>query len=222
MSTMSRSPLLLRGKTGKFLLTNGRQWVFCLFKNRFFSIFAALTLSSAAASAQQTNQFDPTLPLNVTDLGGFVGSFNPPENYTRAIVSFNFTGLNPDPLTSPFFISNISLKGDGITSSLSFANLQITGNDFFSTAAVNLNTPVSNLDFVNSLVSFDIGANVINPDALFAVSIQYRNSNGTQVNTSNIALSPTYQAVPEPSTYALLVVSALGLAVHVIRRRRRA
>jgi hypothetical protein len=41
---------------------------------------------------------------------------------------------------------------------------------------------------------------------------------GTSVNT---ILVDTIQAVPEPSTYALLALSAVGLGGHVLRRRRR-
>ena len=183
------------------------------------SFLAAASLFLSATAPATTIQFNPTLPLDVVNQGGFVGTYNPPQNYTRAIVSFEFSLLNPSPLASSFFITNIKLAGDGITGSLSFANLEITGNDFFSTAAVNLSTPTSSLNFVNSLVSFDVPANVINPDAEFAISIQYRNNNGTQVNTSDIVLAPTYEAVPEPSTYALLALTAAGLVAHRWRKR---
>jgi len=219
MSTMSRSPLLLRGKTGKFLLTNGRQWILCLVMNKFFSIFAALTLSSAAASAQ-TNQFNPTSPVNFVDQGGFTGTFTPPatEPFVQARLFFSFSGLVPSPLSTPFSITNISLEGPGIASSLSFSSINITGNGNFSTALQSLNNNVASLNFVESLVTFSTPGGVINDGAAFTVRVQYSDASLTQVGTSSIVV---YEAVPEPSTYALLVVSALGLAAHVIRRRQR-
>jgi hypothetical protein len=185
--------------------------------NKFFSILAALTLSSAAASAQ-TNEFNPASPLNVVDQGGFTGTAGN-FNYTQARLRFTFAGLSPSPLTSPFSISNISLKGPGISSSLSFSSINITGNGSFSTPFVNLDSTVSNFDFTNSLVSFSTPGSVINEGAGLTVRVQYTDAEELQSVTST---GVAYEAVPEPSTYALLVLSALGLAAHVIRRRQRA
>ena len=44
---------------------------------------------------------------------------------------------------------------------------------------------------------------------------------GLSWDTTNLGTTGTIEVVPEPSTYALLALSAAGLAVHVVRRRRR-
>jgi hypothetical protein len=222
MSTISRSPLLLRGKTGKFILTNGRQWILCLVMNKFFSIFAALTLSSAAASAQ-TNQFNPTSPLNVVDQGGFTGtasSASEGQPYTQVRLFFTFAGLNPNPLPSSFEITNIFIAGPGISSSLSLGSLTITGNSTFITSYGSLNTNVQSLNFETDgvAVSFDLPAGVMNDGATFSIAASYADSTGVfQVGTSSAG--PTFEAVPEPSTYALLALAAVGLAAYRWRQR---
>lgn len=184
------------------------------------SLLAAASLFLSATAPAATIEFNPTLPLNVVNQGGFSGSSSIAGEYTRANVAFLFSGLNPSPLASSFFITNINLVGNGITGSLAFADVQITGNGLFSTAAVNLSAPISSMNFVNSLVSFDVPANVVNVDSSFSVFIQYRDNIDFQVITSaGGVLAPTYQAVPEPSTYALLALTAAGLAAHRWRKR---
>jgi hypothetical protein len=185
---------------------------------KIIPLLALLSLLTVANARAAVIEFDPAQPLNVVNQGGFVGTFNPSQNYTRALVVFEFTGLNPNPLATPFLITNIKLTGDGITGSLSFADLTITENDFFATEAVNLTTATNSLNFANSLVSFDLpGSSVINDGAVVSILVQYRNNSGLQVNTSDDG--PVFEAIPEPSTYALLLLAGFGLAAHRWRRR---
>jgi len=184
-------------------------------------VAANLTFTAAVAPAAVI-QFDAGAPLNVVDAGGFTGTSTVGSNpYTQAIIFFSISGLIPDPLSSPFSISNIFLKGDGITGSLTFGNVLIEGNSFYSTIAVNLDTSLSTINFSNSLVSFDLSdGNVINEGAEFSVFVQYRSAAPQFFNTLTSPDGPTFAAVPEPGTYSLLMLAGIGFAAH--RRRLRA
>jgi MYXO-CTERM domain-containing protein len=192
---------------------------------KILPLFAAAMLG-IVATAPAAIIFNPANPLNVVDQGGFTGTFNPASNYSVALVIFDFSGLNPVPTS--FQITNISLKGDGITGSINFSDLTITTNDLFVAGPVNLTTPINNLDFANSLVSFNLpGDNAINLDATFNVLLQYRSSNGLQLNTSETG--PIFEAqnvgpepIPEPGTWAAAALLVGGAAFMRWRRRQTA
>lgn len=178
----------------------------------------------AISSAQAAIIFNPTNPLNVSNQGGFTGVVTGAEDpFVEALVRFNITGLNPSPLPSSFQISGISLRGDGITTSLSFSNITITGNGTFVTSFVNLNNPISNLDFANSLVSFNLpGGGVINDGALFTVTARYRS--GVEFDQITSSTGPIYDAqtsaaIPEPGTWAAAALLAGGAAFMRWRKR---
>jgi hypothetical protein len=122
------------------------------------------TAALAATSAHAAIIFNPANPFSAVDEGGFTGTSTVGANpYSQARVLFSFSGLNPDPLPSSFQISNISLEGPGISTSLSFADVTVSANGFALTGWVNLDSTLSTVDLVGSLVSFDLpGGNVIN------------------------------------------------------------
>jgi len=68
------------------------------------------------------------------------------------------------------------------------------------------NLSLANIDWIDSQ------SNVLSTARSGASFSLYQDGNDIYLN---------YTAVPEPSTYALLVLSAAGLAAHVVRRRRR-
>ena len=191
---------------------------FPLFMKNLFALTAAAILS--IASAHSAIIFNPANPLNVSNQGGFTGFFNPPDDepFTRALVRFNFTGLNP----ASFAISGISLSGPGISSPLSFANINITGSGTEITAFADLDSNVDPLDFATSTVSFSVPGGVINDGASFSVSIRYSSADGGQVGTST-SLTYTAQSaapIPEPGTWAAAALLAGGAAFMRWRRRK--
>jgi hypothetical protein len=182
------------------------------------ALISFLTVATAPAAIL----FNPANPLSVVDEGGFTGSVTGAEDpFVEALVRFSFSGLNPSPLSSSFQISGISLEGDGISTSLSFSNVTITGNGSFSTSFVSLNNSISNLNFANTRVSFNLpGGGVINDGALLTVTARYRS--GVELDQLTSSTGPTFEAVPEPSTYALLALAAVGLAAYRWRQRSKA
>lgn len=195
-------------------------------KKTFASLAIALiTLASAPAAII----FNPTNPLSVADEGGFVGSsLGVADPYSQVQVRFNFSGLNPDPLPSSFQITNISLKGDGITTSLSFSDITITGNGTTATAYVNLNTTLTDVFLANNLVSFDLpGGNVITDGALISLAVRYASSAPDFNNVITSSTGPIFDAqastaVPEPGTWAAAALLAGGAAYARWRKRKTA
>jgi hypothetical protein len=179
-------------------------------------LLALLSFLCVATAPAAVIDFNPANPLNVVDLGGFTGSLTPDDPYAQVRVGFSFTGLNPSPLPASFTISNIVLKGNGIASSLSFSDITITGNGTVRTLFAELNSLVSNLDFSSSALSFSLPGGIINDGARLTVSIQYKDADDFQFNTST---GVVFEAVPEPSTYALLALAAVGLAAYRWRQR---
>ena len=185
------------------------------------SVLAATLV--AATSGQAVIVFNPANPLNVVDQGGFSGSvIGVADPFVEARVRFDFTGLNPNPLPSSFQISSISLKGDGITTSLSFSPITITGNGFFLTSFVSLNSSVSNLNFANSLVTFSLPDGVINDGAQFTVTARYRS--GVEFDQLTSSTGPIFEAqsaavIPEPGTWAAAALLVGGAAFMRWRKR---
>jgi len=190
-------------------------------------LFAAAMLG-IVATAPAAIIFNPANPLNVVDQGGFTGStLGVADPFVEARLRFEFTGLNPSPLPSSFEISGISLEGDGITTSLSFSPITITGNGTFLTSFVNLNTPISNLDFANTRVSFNLPGGVINDGAVFTVTTRYRS--GVEFDQITSSTGPIFEAqnvgpepIPEPGTWAAAALLAGGAAFMRWRRRQTA
>jgi len=188
---------------------------------KILTIAAAASL--ALSAAQGTIVFNPAVALNVVDQGGFTGSFTPDNPYVVARIGFNFSGLNPSPLPASFVISNISLEGPGITSSLSFSDITVTGNGVVRTAFANLNSSVASLNFASSLVSFSLPGGFINDGATFLLTIQYRDSLEEQLNTSTgvffAAQDPGPAPIPEPGTWAAAALLIGGAAFARWRKR---
>jgi hypothetical protein len=186
--------------------------------NKILPLFAAAMLG-IVATAPAVIIFNPADPLSVVDQDGFTGGTTGAEDpFVQALVRFTFSGLNPDPLSSSFEISGISLQGDGISGSLTFSSITITGNGSAATTYVSLSNPVSTFDFANSRVSFNLpGGGVINDDAQFTVTVRYRS--GVEFDQLTSSTGPIFEAVPEPSTYALLALAAVGLAAYRWRQR---
>jgi hypothetical protein len=105
----------------------------------------------------------------------------------------------------------------------------ITSGDLSPTGdtqvAYNFSFSVSDLGLTaNSGESFDFFATYISESAFRSVETlgaSYSGSPSAGWNTFNAAASNTFTTVPEPSTIALLTLSALGVAGYAARRRAR-
>ena len=192
-----------------------------------FALIAAATL--AISSAQGAIIFNPANPLNVVDEGGFTGTgTSAGDPYEAVRLRFNFSGLNPIPLPASFQISNIFLKGPGITTSLSLGSITITGNGnspFTSLVPLNSTVPALNFATDNVEVSFDVPAGVINDGASFTTFVTYATLDFDQVSTSTTG--PIFQAqnvgpapIPEPGTWAAAALLAGGAAFMRWRKRK--
>jgi len=187
------------------------------------ALFAVAVLG-IVATAPAAIIFNPANPTFIDDAGGFAGTSSVAVNpYTQARLVFTFSGLNPSPLPSSFQITNILLKGDGITGSLSYGSVTFTANETKTTAYVNLSSSVFNLNFANNLVSFDLpGGNVISDGAQLSVFVRYASAD----LESNIQTSPTgpiFEAqnvgpepIPEPGTWAAAALLGWRCSVHAL------
>jgi hypothetical protein len=163
---------------------------------------ASLALGAAAWNASEARAaciggdstcatFDPTTISTPTLIGGLTGTFTPPSGakntLTKAKILFEITNF-----VSPFTLTGISLTGDGITTSLSFTPVSITGDGSFETDFVNLNTTISypnSLAFANSRLSFSIPAGLAVGTQIDA-DIRYTSSNGSrQVATTGTSFT---------------------------------
>ena len=186
-----------------------------------FVLIAACILATSGAHAVIV--FNPAVPLNVVDEGGFTGvGTSAGAPYDMARLRFTFTSLNPSPLPSSFQITNISLEGPGITTSLSFPNVTITGNGAFLTSFVPLNSTLASVDFTLATVSFDLPAAAVNDGSSFTIAVRYADSLEDQVATTTsgpIYAAQAPAAVPEPGTWAAAALLAGGAAFARWRKR---
>ena len=186
------------------------------FTTKLFTIITLTAVSSPVVSTATSISFDPSQPLVVSGAGSFTGSTSIDGTYTRARLVFSFF----DKTSDPFTITGLSFTGDGISSSLSFNNLVVSGNGLdddgqFLTNYVNLNSPLASLLFSNNTVSFEIPADSLNVGASFTVGVRYANVNGSQINTSSGG-SIYASVIPEPS---ISLLSAVGMCLFLRRRR---
>lgn len=192
---------------------------------KLLALTAAAILSIGSAQSAIIVNFDPALALNVDDQGGFTGiGTSAGDPYDAVRLRFNFSGLNPSPLPSSFQISNILLKGPGITTSLSLGPVTITANGnspFTSLVLLNSAVPAVNFATDGVEVSFDVPAGVINDGASFTLAVTYATQDFAQTSTS--ASSPIFTAqsaapIPEPGTWAAAALLVGGAAFMRWRR----
>ena len=194
---------------------------------KLLTLVASASIAFSCANAAII--FNPANPLFVDDQGGFSGigtSAGDPYDVVR--LRFNFSGLNPSPLPSSFQISNILLKGPGITTFLSLGSITITGNGNSPfTSLVLLNSTVPSVNFATDgvEVSFDVPAGVINDGASFTAAVTYATTDFAQTSTS--ASGPIFQAqnaapIPEPGTWAAAALLVGGAAFARWRKRKSA
>jgi hypothetical protein len=164
--------------------------------------------------------FDPTTTSTPTDVGGFTGSGNNAATYDKAKLRITFTGT-PVPLT----FSNFFLKGQGITSSLSFGNLTATTSGLRAESAfITLNNSVSGnvLDFSQNTVSFDIPSGVSLGSSL-TIDVQYADTLENNVNTSVNDFTTTASSPPAvPGPLPLLGAGAAFGFSRTLRKRIKA
>jgi len=181
------------------------------------TFFAAVGIICSSASA--TIIFNPTNPLNVSNQGGFIGTYNPPniDPFTKARVRFTFSSLNP----TSFNITGISLSGPGITGAQTFGDLTVTTNGNVTTSYIDLSSTVDPLDFATSTLSFSMPGGFINDGATFSVAITYASVDGDQVGTSTgLFYAAQSVAVPEPGTWAAAALLVGGAAFARWRKRK--
>ena len=147
--------------------------------------------------------FDPSSITSPTGISGFSGTFNPTQyTYSRAHIQFQLTGA----WATPFTISGIKLTGQGIATQLSFSNKTIAdlidpSFDGNQTAFINLDTPLSSLDFSQNTISFDLPPGIAPIGATISARIQYSDSTGANINSSNnsfLTTSADPSSVPGP------------------------
>lgn len=169
--------------------------------------------------------FDPLTESNIVDRGGFTGQLTPPPGpdgfYSKVRIQFKFTGA----WLTPFVLDQLSLKGDGITSSLSFPaktiNFATTEYDDNRTAWVDLDTNITSLNFKDSLMSLTIPAGVAPDGATLEARIQYSSPLESNLNSSGNNLKTTAKITPPPSDVpGPLPILGAGIGLAYSRRLR--
>ena len=166
--------------------------------------------------------FNPLTESNVENRSGFTGEFTPPPNplnaYNQVRLQFRFTGA----WTTPFTLDELSVKGDGITSSLSIPSkiINFATNDFDSNNSLwaSLDTNINQLNFSNSLLSLRIPDGVAPSGATLEARIQYRSVNEAQLNSSGSNFL-TRAFIPSEVPGPLPIVGA-GVGLAFSRRLR--
>jgi len=198
--------------------------------------FAALSTASALADATYTNEsdfFNALASSNYTETFGSApaGSFSGPTNFVGN--GFTITANNTIPADGLYKdqiggTNVFSLGGAQGTGGLVFnfsPNTYAVGGFFFvgdpavQNATVNFALALSNAAPINLSTNVSSFAN-----AFFGWSFDTNQILSLTISSTSGAgwasASELTVAVSEPSTYALLALSAAGLAGYVVRRRR--
>lgn len=168
--------------------------------------------------------FNPDTESNLEDRSGFTGEFSPPGGltnlYTKARIQFKFTGS----WFTPFTLSNLSLKGDGITSSLAFPEKLVifTTPEYDDNRTIwgALNTSLMHLNFANSKLSLRIPAGVAEKGATLEARIQYSSGDAIDVSQLNSSGGNFFTIAVKPEVPTPLPLVGAGLALAYSRRLR--
>jgi hypothetical protein len=143
--------------------------------------------------------FHPETASSVVDTGGFFGMLMGPT-LTKARILFATNGN----WQIPFTLSGITLKGDGITTSLAFPDLIVTPSSSWETnltSFVDLPSPVTSYDYKNSKLSFTIPAGAANTSGNYSsisARILYADASSMGFASTTRVQSTAITFIPSP------------------------
>lgn len=207
-------------------------------KKFLFAIAATALMATASESFAAWGLFD----LDRSWIGiNQNGTTNYSTVWNGGTGTFNGTALGTYSNTSTLQISSYDVKtfknsGDNVTGGTFFWTVYTTGSRPGSPtfSSINLNF-IENIGgggdqkwgFANNTTSI-LSAPAVsfagNNNYTFEFYVQVDGTGGSQYDNNNnnpSNYSATFTTVPEPSTYALLALSAAGFGGYVIRRHRR-
>jgi hypothetical protein len=203
------------------------------FKSLMMSAFALAAILSAPAKAE-------TVTYTLTFASGPAFQGGPTQSGGTGTLTLNIPAP-PGLLSGSSSIFPGSTVGNGTYAAADFESLSATidGISFLFTAIGNGNNQISNLGFSNGLLN-DInvggsGGTSTSPNTSEILSIGGAPGNGSgDVNVSGVngccvgfstsytVGSPMIAAVPEPSTWAMMILGFAGIGAMTYRRRKSA
>jgi hypothetical protein len=171
-----------------------------------------------------TIQFPNTGSFSFTDLTlPPITTIGTPFN--RAFMTFQLSSLPPPPGVS-VDISNIVLRGDGITNTLSLPNVTLSSASAVISSPINLDTIADPWNPANSIVSFNIQINggSLLPDTIIRYRVFYQeienniviNSIGRTGDILLIAVTPQ-NTFGLPADVVALITSRFGSVANFLR-----
>jgi hypothetical protein len=198
-----------------------------------FNDALVLYFDSTGGGFASTANFNDQADLLRQAISGASGGTNGSgEALTRSIVAFN-TGFNADfAVAVATNFAGLWSLANGTNNSLPFVTaVGLAPTDNASAASYTWSLNVTNLGLsINSGQSFKFigtylnSGNSFRSDEAFGFSIAGGNPGSAAPGsypTTTAASELSFTTVPEPSTYALLALSAAGLAGYAVRRRAR-
>ena len=183
----------------------------------------SMTLGSASQTAARTIYARGTITGSVSDIMGASG-------YTT-LVSPGITTLTASSTSIATGVGSLSVTGDmtldsygGLAAELG-GTTQGTTYDYLNVGgALNLlNNSVLSVTLVNSFVpamgnSFDIMDWGTENGMFTTVTLPDLSASGLSWNTSQLYTTGTISVIPEPATWVMLILAAMGLGIYWRRR----